>query len=531
MRVFLVGLFVVLLAVGAGVWYGVVGQRNLPIEERQFGKNNLLRWDKGEVLSTRLGKVKGLTNGRSSAFLGLPYAEPPLEKLRFMPPVQASGWQETLDATRFPPMPMQSESPSFLGDSNQRDTAEDSLYLNIFTPSSSGTSRPVLFWIHGGSLTHGSANDTDGSILAEQGDVVVVAINYRLGMLGYLDLSSFGDEYAGSASNGFRDQIMALEWVRDNIADYGGDANNVTIFGESAGGLSVLSIIASPQAQGLFHKAIVNSGGPVHLPPLDQLSALEKHLGVGSDGLLTKLTSMSANELISAQEKISFRAGGVDGIVVTQPVDAAIHALGENGVPIIVGSNKNEGTLFSYLVPWFLYSLIGEELAPGNVNGADPSQYLTRMKKAYPEDNFKQRFERIWNDRFRRFALKTAVAATTAGPGGWLYRFDLEIPDEIGGDWMKATHAAEIQFTFNNFASDAPANSYLYDKSNPVVVKLAQEWSQRILAFAKTGNPNLQGLPHWPQYDATSRQSLVLDENSRIEEFLDKKDREVWGDE
>ena len=187
-------------------------------------------------IDTRLGPVTGARHNNTLRFLRIRYAEAPVAGLRFMPPVAHGGWEEPLDATLNGNWcPQTGGLVEFVGDDN-RVMDEDCLILNVWTPSTEGADRPVLFWIHGGGRYEGSGHDYDGSRLAAQGDVVVVTINYRLGLLGFAGISALGSAYSGAESNGFRDQILALEWVRDNIADYGGDAGKVTIFGESAGG-------------------------------------------------------------------------------------------------------------------------------------------------------------------------------------------------------------------------------------------------------------------------------------------------------
>jgi para-nitrobenzyl esterase len=527
-RIIITTLIIVLIviAIAVGLWLTIF--RHNPEIDLTSGTDYILEWKERTTIDTRLGKVTGLSNGRAHAFLGLRYAQPPTGDRRFLAPVGVLPWEGTYDATAFPIVAMQSGAGLEKVTSPQM--SEDCLFLNIFTPSPGGANRPVLLWIHGGSFIEGSANGYDGSVLAEQGDVVVVAINYRLGMFGFLDLSGFGDEFAGSASNGIQDQILALEWVRDNIADYGGDRNNVTIFGESAGGTSVLSIISAPSADGLYHRAVAHSGVLVHHRPWDHRQALAKHLKVELADLPAILRGLSAEDLLAVQKAVSFSGGGnLDGTVVTSSSNDAILDRAANGVPLIAGSNRDEGTLFSYLIPWPLYGVLGKEIVPAVIGSVDAKQYLADLKEAYARDSRKERFERIWVEMFRRGATNSAVRASASGPGGWLYRFDMPVQRGFGKD-MGATHAAEIAFTFNTFASDAPDSAFFYDRSDPAVRQLALNWSNTILQFAKTGDPNGAGLPSWPRYTAESRQTLILDSAPRVEAFLNAADRERWGD-
>lgn len=505
----------IVIVEACGLWLPLKGQNSEL--DLLFSTNHLLELEERKTIDTRLGTVTGLSNNRVHAFLGLRYAQPPTGVRRFHPPVTAAPWEGTYDATSFPPVAMQSQGV----DSSQM--SEDCLFLNVFTPSTEGTHRPVLFWIHGGSFTGGSANGYDGSVLAEQGDVVVVAINYRLGLFGFLDLSRFGNEFAGSASNGIRDQILALEWVRDNIASYGGDANNVTIFGESAGGGAILAIISSPSADELYHKAIVHSGGSVSGAPADTSQALADHLKVKLADLPKTLSSLSAEDLFAVQSALGSSYGAtIDGTVITRSSNDAILDRANDGVPLIAGSNLNEGTLFSYLMPSEIYGFVGETLAGGAGNVAG-------LKQAYPGDSPTEHFERIWTEIFRRCATNSAVRASTAGPGGWVYRFDMPAQRGFSKE-VGATHGAEIAFTFNQFAGDAPESAFMYDKNDPDVRRLALNWSNTIIQFAKTGNPNGAGLPLWPRYTAEGRETLILDSEPRVEAFLDAADRKRWGD-
>ena len=492
---------------------------------RVFAQRNDIENADGRVtIESRLGKIAGLIHSGVLHFRGIRYAEPPTGSRRFLSPIASGPWEGTYEATEFPNRSLQ--PPGSLGGMVGKPD-EDCLFLNIATPSTDGKPRPVLFWIHGGAFTQGSANQYDGSVLANQGDVVVVTINYRLGLLGFADLSSLADEYAGSASNGFRDQILALEWVRDNIGDYGGDPSNVTIFGESAGGGSVHALLAAPSADGLYHKAIAHSPGTANLPSQDQVSAIAKQLDMPHSELLSKLQTMSGNELLELQAVVGTNGGKIDGTVVTRSTNDAIRERGAAGVPLIAGTNRDEGTLFTALLPSSTWDAMGQGLARSITSGADPTHYLNALKASYPEDTPQQHHERIWADMFRHSAMGSTQRATAAGPGGWLYRFDLPSTVPLAGKQLGATHAAEIAFTFNSFA-DGTSPLVLYDGNDPVVQDLAKRWSNTVIAFAKTGDPNGAGLPHWPRYSAQNRQTLILDSNPRVEADVDQDQRRLW---
>lgn len=483
----------------------------------------------GAIIKTRLGQVRGLDRGRVKVFLGMRYGKPPVGALRFAPPELAEPWTGVHEAIHLPPIAVQMPSPplvaSVISGSQplQGRQSEDCLFLNIYTPATDGRKRPVLVWIHGGGYTVGSANEYDGGVLAAQGDAVVVCINYRLGVFGFTDLSGLDKSLAGSASNGFRDQIAALKWVRDNITDYGGDPGNVTIFGESAGGGSVLALLAAPSAEGLFHRASAHSPGGALVPPPDDLPKLAAALKVSGANLLKQLRAMSAQELLALQQSASLNCSGcIDGVVITRPYAKAIRERGAAGVPLIAGSMRDEGTLMREL-GW-----IGDDfalaMASGTMEGADPTAYLAALRAAHPQADAVELDVLVWTDFFRRACVRATQAATEAGRGGWLYRFDL--PSSALGGKLGATHGTDIPYIFNMI----PGGAGIPDGRDPAVRKVAQQWSNTILAFARTGDPNGAGLPAWPKYSNRERASLVIDANSRIAHGLDDAHRKLWGD-
>ena len=493
------------------------------------------------TIATRLGTVVGKSANNIQSFLGIPYAKPPIGERRFRAPEPHGPWAGTLDGTTLGNRAMQ---PNVRIDPASAEAqSEDCLVVNIYTPAADNRARPVLFWIHGGAYYLGSGNDHDGSILAAQGDVVVVTVNYRLGVFGFLDLSMYDYALAGSVSNGFRDQILALTWVRDNIADYGGDPNNVTIFGASAGGASVNALLAAPSADGLYHRAIAHSGLAVTNapPPLASASKLAAYLKVKEGELLTHLRQLSAEELLAAQLGSGIKVdASVDGVVVTRDTYQAIAERGARGVPYIAGSTRDEGTFMTWLAPegttfdpmiavqgtttWLgakTFDLLGA--------GVGPAEYVAALREAYPEDTDKTLYERVWTEIFRRAAIRTSEAVTAAGSSGWLYRFDL--PSSVSDGNLGAPHGSQVPFTFNEFARPERLRNPLYDPQDPVVRKLAEQWSNTILAFARTGDPNGAGLPRWSPYSADRREVLILDAVSRIEKDPDAQLRKRWGDE
>ena len=526
---------VVLLLLAVSVWF-LLG----PMAISVFGKHrdresNIESWEKTEPVSTELGQIIGrqkeTPNGKVLAFLGIRYAEPPVGERRFKPAIPSTAWEGTFDATEFPNSPIQVEADAMTREPNSSDKSEDCLFLSVYTPSTEGANRPVLFWIHGGAYQYGTGNGYTGEVLADQGDVVVVSINYRLGMLGFLDLSSFGEEYAGSASNGIRDQILALQWVKDNIADYGGDPNNVTIFGESAGASSVQSIMAAPSADGLYHKVISHSGMTIALPLYDLTEDLAKRLKLEDKSALPKaLVDLPVSEIIALQTAGVYASGGlVDGTVVTRSLQQAIEERGKEGTPLIVGSNENEGTLFTYITPRFFYDTTNAAMAPLTTLGQEPDKYLAELKTLYPQDNAVDHFERVWAEAFHANSVRAAEWATEMGAGGWHYRFAAPVTNNPFGFELGATHASEMEFTFNSFASDLPDSAFWYDRNDPEIRELALAWSNTLIQFARTGNPNGAGLPEWPKHSKSNPQTMVLDREPFLGHNINAENRDRWA--
>ena len=277
------------------------------------------------TIDTRLGRITGNDHGTALAFLGIRYGKAPIGARRFLPPDAAEKWNKTYDATFLHNQAFQDVHFTFFHETQREDMGpidEDCLFLNVFTPAADGGSRPVMVWIHGGGYVGGSANEYSGTQLSIQGDVVVVAINYRVGAFGFLNLKALGPEYKGSANNGIRDMILALDWIRDNITDYGGEPDNITVFGESAGGEAVLLLLGAPDARGKFHRAMAHSpGGGLAKAKKWEVQELCRHVGLedelSGDELLDYLIHIDAVDLL----KIQRTGPSIDGFVVTSTVE------------------------------------------------------------------------------------------------------------------------------------------------------------------------------------------------------------------
>ncbi|MDE2663073.1 MAG: carboxylesterase family protein [Gemmatimonadota bacterium] len=469
-------------------------------------------------VETASGNVNGVLVDGIRSYKGIPFAAPPVGDRRWKPPQPVEAWgQRTLRAHSFGPECMQTPygAGSFFG-GPPAPTAEDCLYLNVWTGAADASERrPVMVWIHGGALTRGSGSTGiyDGTALAEKG-AVVVTINYRLGAFGYLahPLLTAESEHGSSGNYGVLDQVAALEWVRDNIAAFGGDPERVTIFGESAGSWSVNTLMATPLAAGLFHRAIGQSGGRfgpmmrLSEPPEGGRSAEEigaAFLGALGAETLEEMRRLSAASVLAGLESPAGRgfrtAENVDGWVLPTDVTTAFAEGAHNHVAVLVGFNADEMTSLSSprSVPETLDAW--REWVTGRV-GDDAESF----NDAYPvkeEDEIFDAFMRSRGDALFGIQMRTwARASETAGADAWLYYFTHEPPGPAK-EYLKSYHAAEIVYAFGNVG---PGEREAVDR------QLAQTMSSYWVNFAANGDPNGPGLPPWPAYTRDSEAHLVL---------------------
>ena len=479
------------------------------------------------LTKTRQGQIEGLPVDGGTAYLGIRFGEPPVDDLRFMPPLAATPWSGVHDGTRWPNRAMQSKKLGTMDQATPGERSEDCLFLNVHTPAADGACRPVMVWVHGGGFTGGGANEYDGRVLAREGNVVVVTINYRLGAFGFLNLEPLGDMFKGSASNGIREIVLALKWVRDNIADYGGNPDNVTVFGESAGGKAILALMGTPSAMGLYHKAIANSPAGAEARPGDKTGLMAEKLGVKHADLLLTLRRLPAFSLQDAGLPAGYE---VDGEVITRSFMDAFADPNLRGVPMIIGTNRTEGTLFTPPdspdedMARYENSLAGS--ARGVIGDRDASNYVLGIKASYPDSNSKTWMEIISSDHFRKTAVEVAELAGRAGC--WMYRFDLDTTIPFRGKLMQTPHACEMAFTFNTFADDDCCVMTMHDANARGVRDLAEAWSATLTHFAHTGDPNGAGLPRWPVYDTDDRSVMLLDQVSQVAKDPDATHRKLW---
>ncbi len=480
------------------------------------------------LVETNYGKVQGTTSGPISVWKGIPFAQPPLGDLRFHAPQKPAPWTGVRNATDFGLTSAQAGSMGFFS-STPEPSGEDCLYLNIWSPGADNKRRPVLFWIHGGAFVLGSGSTSwyDGTAFAVNGDVVVVTINYRLGALGFLHLADIDGAGEGFASNcGLLDQIAALEWVRDNIAAFGGDPENITIFGESAGAMSIGTLLAMPGAKGLYQKAILQSGASDTIQTRESateiarafLAALDLHSG-------TDLLTVPLEQLLAAQSKFSSFGNGlafrpvIDGTTLPQrPIEAIAHGSAA-GIPLLLGTNRDEMRLFTMMDPAqgvFNMSLLE------NMFG-DQAKQVAAIYEATAGSQEDAWIDILTDRTFRIPAIHLAEHQSALGIPIWMYRFDWPTP--VFGGQLKACHALEVPFVWNNL--DKYGVSMLTGDS-PARQKIAEAMHAAWIAFARNGNPNTQLLPEWPAYDTDRRATMLFNEEDQIVNDPQGAERQLW---
>jgi para-nitrobenzyl esterase len=487
-------------------------------------------------VETSFGKLRGVPRGKHIAFLGVPYARPPVGDLRFMAPQPPVPWTGVRDALAFassaPQDPL--SAPGFRASGPE---SEDCLYLNIYTPAADGGRRPVLFWIHGGGFSHGSGAQPsyDGGPLVERGDVVVVTINYRLGALGYLFLGDHGGADWGAATNaGQLDQIAALRWVRDNIGAFGGDAGQVTIFGESAGSVAVCTLLAMPDARGLFGKAIAQSGTANRLASTDNAAATTKRylrtLGI-DDADPGKLRSASVEALLRAQGPRGPLSPIVDGRTLPQRPISAVREGVAKDIPLMVGTNRDEQKLYvpvprAEIDDAELERQVREQLPRGAAAGAAEVIAVYRKSRAargLPSTSNDIADAVATASRFRIPATRLCEAQGVHQPRTFLYQFDWESPARRGA--LGACHGVEIPFVFGTVGK---TGNDRFTGTGPAADELARQMMDAWLGFAKRGEPGHEGIGPWPAYDMRERQTMVFGPRCGAQAAPFEEERAVW---
>jgi para-nitrobenzyl esterase len=502
------------------------------------------------IVETNAGRVLGTVVEGILAFKTVPYAASTAGTNRFLPPQPLAPWPGLRDCTEFSGRapqaglapPPRAELADFSGAPDPSPETEDCLTLNIWTPAADTARRPVMVWFHGGAFSYGNANAPRlrGTRLARQQDVVVVCVNQRLNIFGHLDLSAAGDErYRHSGNAGTLDMVAALAWVRDNIAGFGGDPGCVTIFGESGGGGKVSVLLAMPAAEGLFHRAIIQSGAVVRLRTRERALALTDLVLRHLDASVAALPRLPPAALLAAIGPAQAALGPsptplfdrypfgpvVDGdIVPAHPFDPVASEV-QADIPLIIGDMKDETA--NFLAPvekvWdrtLTEAEMIERVAP--IAGDRTRLVVELYGRLYPGMNPAERLIAITTDsnfRIRSLVLAQRRAALRRGPV-WMYSFEWQTP--VLGGRLKAPHAMDVPFTFNtldltNATGGSAAAQSLADTISAV-------WA----AFARAGRPEHSSIPAWPTYDTPDRATLVLDLPCRICRDPGGEARTLW---
>jgi para-nitrobenzyl esterase len=488
------------------------------------------------IVQTKYGKIEGLEKDGVQIWRGVPFAKPPVGELRFMPPQPPEAWEGVRNATKFPPFaPQLSGRMDIIMGRGQPPTDEDCLYLNIWSPAADNANRPVLFWIHGGAFVTGSGATPwyDGRSFATQGDAVVVTINYRLGVLGFLHLAEFGEEYATSGNNGILDQIAALEWVRDNIAAFGGDPNNVTIFGESAGAMSVGTLLATPLAKGLFHKAILQSGAAHNVRSADHAAKAARNVldTLEFNGTLAELQAVPVEKLLEAATKatISFPNARlfqpvIDGTVLPKAPHKLIAEGSAANVPVLIGTTLDEMNLFTMRDPaWTKLDETGIKARCAWMVGEETFTKVSGYYADQAASSALQKWTALLTDKtFWLPSVRLSEAQINHAPV-WMYRFDWASPVFDGK--FGSCHALEIPFVWNNLDKAGVTN---FTGDSPERQAVANAMHAAWIAFAKTGDPNTLTLPDWSAYNTDHRTTLIFNTQSRVENDPQAQVRQLW---
>ena len=469
-----------------------------------------------DAVTTGNGRLSGVARQGHIAFLGIPYAT----AKRFAPPMPAPAWSGVKEATKIGfAAPQTSHVISGFAASGPQD--EDCLNLNVFTPASDGSKRPVMFWIHGGGFTHGAGYEQlyDGGPLAVRGDVVVVTINYRLGALGFLRLPEIG----AHGNQALLDQVMALRWVRDNIAAFGGDPAQVTIFGESAGSASVGCLVTMPAARGLFRRAIQQSGvGRAANPDVaDRIGDAILEL-LGLDRTRAKdLLTIAPEKIVQAQSRIGaglfseLRFGPVvDAATLPATPLKAVAAGAAKEVDIVIGTNRDEVKLFAAAMrrePIDDAQLLKDVLAAlPNANEGEAKNLIevyraSRKVRQLHDDNL-DILDAVGSDvRFRVNSVRWARDQRAAGGKAWLYLFTHASPARRGA--LGSCHALEMPFVFGTL--HAPTQDK-FAGTGADVERLSREMMDAWLSFANNGDPAHPSIAPWSQYDGEKRPTMIF---------------------
>jgi para-nitrobenzyl esterase len=501
------------------------------------------------VAKTTYGQVLGAAQDGFIVFKGLPYAGSPAGEGRFKAPPKLKPWTGVRDAVLYGPQAIQPPDPGWPKEWTPAPSSEDCLVLNVWTQGvADGRKRPVMFYSHGGGFATGNGGadvwpqnlSHDGSALAKNYDVVVVTHNHRLGLLGYLYLGDIlGEEYAASGAAGMLDITAALEWVRDNIEAFGGDPNNVMIWGESGGGMKTGTLTAMPQAQGLYHKASVESGPTLRLTTrsaaTETTRQLLRKLGL-SEKQARELTTLPNERFVQAQEQMSgtnpLRFGPVvDGhFIPNHPYDPVAPAMSSK-IPMIIGTNKDETIMFFQRGSLEVFSLdeagLRKRLQPSLKDNTD--RVIEVYRRGRPGASPADLCIAITTAQFMGTnAIKMAerkVALKEAPVYMYVFAYESEVPVAPSVSYpQKSAHAMEMAFKFDHPDNNADAGK------RPDRYRAARNMSRAWASFARSGNPSHDEIPAWPAYTVERRATMILDAECKVVDDPQREERLIWAE-
>jgi para-nitrobenzyl esterase len=520
----------------------------------------------GPIVETAYGKVRGYRNEGICTFRGVRYGASTEGKNRFMPPRKPTPWTGVVDASSYgnnapqtnpatrSVVAPESEIGRILSASDgfrvPQPESEDCLFLNIWTPGlGAAKKRPVMVWLHGGGFSSGTSSSLlyDGTNLAQRGDVVMVGVNHRLNVFGYTHFGDLGrSEYAHSGNAGQLDIIAALEWIRDNIDRFGGDPKRVMIFGESGGGAKVSMLLASPPAKGLFHRALIESGPGIKVaeraPATKAAEMLLAELKLDAKRL-PEIQKLSTDKILSAYFSVTAalaKKGGSEGlgqgafspvldpkILPAHPFYPQASHISED-VPVMVGWNKTESTLFSLGEPK-LFSLdeAGMRTRVEKLAGKDADKLIKMYRTDFPKLSPSAIYFYISSYSMMgagSVAIAERKAALKRAPA-YLYRFDWEMPT-FNGKYI-CPHGLEMPMVFDNVETGGQVMTGGGADAKTLAAKMSEAW----IAFATSGDPNSKksGLPSWPAYDANKRAMMIFDNQCHIANDPLKLQREIFS--
>jgi para-nitrobenzyl esterase len=475
-----------------------------------------------DTIQIETGLISGVksNSGDVIAFKGIPFAAPPVGELRWKAPQPAKAWQGIKKCNVFGPSPMQAKPVPFMVYTSEflipeTPISEDCLYLNVWTKAKKFGKKPVFVWIYGGGFTSGGAAVPiyDGEAMAKKG-IIFVSINYRVGVFGFLthpELTKESPDHA-SGNYGLLDQIAALKWIKRNIAAFGGDPDNVTIAGQSAGSMSVNCLVASPLGKGLFNKAIAESGSLLITNPLikanDLQSAEQQGLKLAESvhaTSLNELRNVPASELMKFQGRYS---PVVDGYVLPEPIPQIFAAGKQNNVSLITGWNEDEAFVSGFKKKDAFIQQAKEQY------GADADKFLKYFPASTDEEAARSQIKLSRDMIFALSGYKWAGLQSSKSPV-YVYNFDRKLP--ATADYVKygAFHTGEVAYVMDNL-------NFLHRPWEPADFKLADLMSAYWVNFITSGNPNGKGLPPWSEFNKNTNQAMVFDKTSGTKALPDK---------